>query len=95
MNNFPTYINLSLYSVFYDIMHFYIYTYNLMMASNKSDKARYSNRNISPVSVKMAVLMSSFQMKARLRYSSLFVNVYKRLYTFINQTNVAETFINP
>ena len=40
------------------------------MASNNSDRARYSNRNISPVSLKMAVLMSSSQMKARLRYSS-------------------------
>ena len=52
------------------------------MASNNSDTARYSNRNISPVSLKMAVLMSSSQMKARLRYSSLFclcINVYKRL----------------
>ena len=46
-----------------------------MMASNNIDAARYSNRNISPVSLKMAVLTSSSQMKARLRYSSLFVNV--------------------
>ena len=46
-----------------------------MMASNNSDTARYSNRNISPVSLKMAVLMSSSKMKARLRYSLLFVNV--------------------
>ena len=45
------------------------------MSSNNSDTARYSNRNISPVSLKMAVLMSSSLMKARLRYSSLFVNV--------------------
>ena len=73
--NFPIYINLSLYSVFYDIMYFHISTYNLMMASNNSDTARYSNRNIFPVSLKMAVLMSSSQMKARLRYSLLFVNV--------------------
>ena len=49
------YINLSLYSVFYDIMYFYISTYNIMMASNNSDTARYSNKNISPVSLKMAV----------------------------------------
>ena len=75
MNNLPIYINLSLYSVFYDIIYFYISAHNLMMASNNSDTARYSNRNISPVSLKMAVLMSSSQMKARLRYSSLFVNV--------------------
>ena len=73
-----------------------------MMVSWNSDTARYSNRNISPVSLKMAVLMSSSQMKARLRYSSLFVNVYKhlciniykrtfmykRLKMFINQTTV-------
>ena len=75
MNNFPVYINLTLYSAFYDIMYFYISTYNLMMVSNNSDTARYSNRNISPVSLKMAVLISSSKMKARLRYSSLFVNV--------------------
>ena len=75
MNNFPIYINLSLHRVFYDIMYFYVSTYNVMMASNNSDTARYSNRNISPVSLKMAVLMSSSQMKARLRYSSLSVNI--------------------
>ena len=75
MNNLPIYINLSLYSVFYDIIYFYISAYNLMMASNNSDTARYSNRNISPVSLKMAVLMSSSQMKARFRHSLLFVNV--------------------
>ena len=75
MNNFPVYINLILYSAFYDIMYFYISTYNLMMASNNSDTVRYSNRNISLVSLKMAVLVSSSKMKARLRYSSLFVNV--------------------
>ena len=75
MNNFPVYINLTLYSAFYDIMYFYISTYNLMMASNNSDTARYTNRNISPVSLQMAVLISSSKMKARLRYSSLFVNV--------------------
>ena len=57
MNNFPIYINLTLYSPFYDIMYFYISTYNLMMASNNSDTARYSNRNISPVSLKMAVVI--------------------------------------
>ena len=57
MNNFPIYINLSLYSVFYDIIYFYISTYNIMMASNNSDTPRYSYRNISPVSLKMAVLM--------------------------------------
>ena len=68
MNNFLIYINLSLYSVFYDIIYFYIPTYNIMMASNKSDTARYSNRNISSVSLKMAVLMSSSQMKVTLRY---------------------------
>ena len=45
------------------------------MASNNSDTARYRNRNISQISLKMAVLMSLSQMKARLRYSSLFVNV--------------------
>ena len=65
MNNFPVYINLTLYSAFYDIMSFYISTYNLMMASNNSDTARYGNRNISPVSLKMAVLISSSKMKAR------------------------------
>ena len=75
MNNFPVYINLTLCSAFYDIMYFYISLYNLMMASNNSDTARYSNRNISPVSLKMAVLISSSKMKARLRHSSLFVNV--------------------
>ena len=46
-----------------------------MMASNNSDTARYSNRNISPVSLKMVLLMSSSQMKARLRFSSLFISV--------------------
>ena len=75
MNNFPVYINLTLYSACCDIMYFYISTYNLIMASNNSETARYSNRNISPVSLKMAVLISSSKMKARLRYSSLFVNV--------------------
>ena len=50
-----------------------------MMDSNNSDTTRYTYRNISQVSLKMAVLMSLSQMKARLRYSSLFVNVYKRL----------------
>ena len=75
MNNFPVYINLTLYSAFYDIMYFYISTYNLMMALNNSDTARYSSRSISPVSPKMAVLLASSKMKARLRYSSLFVNV--------------------
>ena len=39
-----------------------------MMASNNNDTARYTYRNISPVSLKMAVLMSSSQMKVRLRY---------------------------
>ena len=39
-----------------------------MMASNNSDTARYSNRNISPVSLKMAVLMSLSQLRVRLRY---------------------------
>ena len=72
-NNFSVYINLTLYNAFYDIMSFYISTYNLMMASNNSDTARYSYRNISPVSLKMAVLISSSKMKAR--YSSLFVDV--------------------
>ena len=77
MNNFSVYINLTLYSLFvqymfYYIMFIYISTYNLMMASNNSDTARYSNRNISPVSLKMAVLISSSKMKVRLRYSSLF-----------------------
>ena len=38
------------------------------MASINNDTARYSNRNISPVSLKMAVLMSSCQMKVRLGY---------------------------
>ena len=75
MNNYPVYINLSLYSVFYDTMYLYISTYNLMVASNNSDTARYCNRNISPVSLKMAVLMASSQMKVRLRYSSRFVKV--------------------
>ena len=75
MNNFPVYINLTLYSAFYDIMYFYISTYNLMMALNNSDTARYSNKDIYPVSLKMAVLISSSKMKARLRYSSLFVNL--------------------
>ena len=75
MNNFPVCINLTLYSAFYEIMYFYISTYNVMMGSNNSDTARYSNRNISPVSLKMAVLISSSKMKARLRYSFLFVNV--------------------
>ena len=46
-----------------------------MMVSNNSDTARFTNRNISPVSLKTAVLMSSSQMKVRLRYSSLFVKV--------------------
>ena len=41
MNNFPDYINLSLYSVLYDIIYFYISIYDLMMASNNSDTARY------------------------------------------------------
>ena len=45
-----------------------------MMDSNNSDTARYTYRNISQVSLKMAVLMS-LSLKARLRYSSLFVNV--------------------
>ena len=45
------------------------------MASKNSDTARYNNINISPVYLKMAVLMSSSQMKVRLRYSSLFVNI--------------------
>ena len=75
MNNFPVYINLTLYSAFYDIMYFYISAYNLMMASNNSDTARYSNRNISPVSLKMAMLISLSKMKARLRYFSFFVNI--------------------
>ena len=75
MNNFPIYINLSLYSVFYDIIYFYISTYNIMMASNNSDTARYTYRNISPVSLKMAVLMSSSEMKVRLRYFYLFASV--------------------
>ena len=39
-----------------------------MMASNNSHTARYTYRNIYPVSLKMAVLMSSSQMKVRLRY---------------------------
>ena len=68
MNNFPVYINLTLYSAFYDIMYFYISTYNLMMALNKSDTARYTNRNIPPVSLKIAVLTSSSKMKVMLRY---------------------------
>ena len=61
MNNYPVYINLTLYSAFYDIMYFYISTYNLMMAANNSDTARYSNRNISPVYIflKMAVMIST------------------------------------
>ena len=42
MNNYPVYINLTLYSAFYDIRYFYISTYNLMMASNNSDTARYT-----------------------------------------------------
>ena len=75
MNNFPVYITLNLYSAFYNIMLFYISTYNLVMTSNTSDIARYSDRNISPVSLKMAVLISSDKMKVRLRYSSLFVNI--------------------
>ena len=54
-------------------MYFYISTYNLIMASNNSDTAKYSNRNISPVSLEMAELISSSKMKVRLRYSSLFV----------------------
>ena len=85
MNNYSSYINLTLYSAFYDIMYFYISTWHLMMASNNSDTARYTYRNISPVSLKMAVLTSSFKMKTRLRYSSLFVKgletFIKRLYT--------------
>ena len=85
MNNFPGYINLTLYNAFYDIMYFYISTYNLIKASNKSDTARHTNRTISPVSLKMAVLTSSSKMKVRLRYSSLFVKHFKtfikRLYT--------------
>ena len=75
MNNFPVKINLSLYSAFYDIMYFYISNYNLVMASNNSDTVIYKNRNISPVSLKMAVLISSSKMKARLRYSLLFLNI--------------------
>ena len=90
MNNYSIYINLTLYSAFYDIMYFYISTRHLMVASNNSDTARYTYRNISPVSLKMAVLTSSFKMKTRLRYSSLFV---KGLKTFTYQTNIAETFI--
>ena len=84
-------INLTLYSASYDIMYFYISTYNSIMASNKSDTPRYSKRNISPDSVQMAVLISSSTMKVRLRYSSL----CKHLKTFINETTVAEMFINP
>ena len=41
MNNYPVFINLTLYSAFYDIMYFYIATYNFLMASNNSDTARY------------------------------------------------------
>ena len=45
------------------------------MASNNSDTARYSNRNISSVSLKMAVLMLTSQMKVRSRYFQPFVKV--------------------
>ena len=38
------------------------------MASNNSDTERYIYRNISPDSLKMAVLLSSSQIKVRLRY---------------------------
>ena len=38
------------------------------MASNNSDTARCTYRNISPVSLKTAVLMSSSQIKVRSRY---------------------------
>ena len=55
------------------------------MASNNNDTARYSNKNISPVSLKMAVLMSSSQMKMRF---------FNPLLTLC-KTNIAETFINP
>ena len=66
-----------------------------MMASNKNDTARYTNRNISPVSLKMAVMTSSSKMKVRLRYSSLFVKCLKTFIKHLFQTNIAETFINP
>ena len=75
MNNFPVYINITWYSAFYDIMYLYISTYNLMMASKNSDTARYSNRNISPVSLKMAVLISSSKNESEVK---IFFNLCKR-----------------
>ena len=59
-----------------------------MMGSNNSDTARYSYKNISPVSLKMAVIPNESEVK-------IFLTLCKGLKTFINQTNVAETFINP
>ena len=82
MNNFPVYINLTVYRAFNDIMYFYISTYNLMMASNKSDTARYSNRNISPVSLKMAVLISSSKNESEVK---IFFTLCKRLKMFIKR----------
>ena len=98
MNNYPSYINLTLYSAFYDIMYFYIATWHLMVVSNNSDTTTYTYRNISPVSLKIAVLTSPFKMKTRLRYPSLFVKglkMFLNVYNFIYQTNIAETFIKP
>ena len=83
MNNIPIYINLSLYSVFYDIMYFYISTYNIMMASNNNDFSSFSQNGCADV-----IIPNESEVK-------IFLTLCKCLKTFINQTNVAETFINP
>ena len=51
-----------------------------MMASNNNDTARYTYRNIFPLSHKMSVLRSSSKMKTRLRYSSLLVKRLLNIY---------------
>ena len=48
-----------------------------MMGSNNSDTARYSYKNISPVSLKMAVIPNESEVK-------IFLTLCKGLKTFIN-----------
>ena len=93
MNDFPVYINLTLYSPFYDIMYFYISTYNSMMASNNSDTAR-STKEIFLIFSQNGcadIILNENEVKIFFTLCKMFKIVCK---TFIYQTNIAETFIN-
>ena len=84
MKKYPVYINLTWKSAVYDILYFYISTEN-MIASNNSDTARYTDRNISSVSLQNGcadiIIQNKNEFKIFFTLCITIKNILKHLYT--------------